>query len=196
MAAATGITVAGMAVVYGPTGIVGTVVDVIAAIPGISATAQQLPWRQRRPWKTVAILAAANNSVKESEGAVSWKHGIAPIIFLVRIAYIDSMQDKSGALKRKRMWLSAFRWSAIIMIFTGYGAVGSALVWGARGREFKSRCSEVLEGGWNPYFVRNSGHFSLYRAGKFLKTFEDKNRFSLDLYVAYTVKLYARRWSK
>lgn len=29
-----------------------------------------------------------------------------------------------------------------MIIFTGYGAVGSALVWGARGREFKSRCSE------------------------------------------------------
>ena len=65
MAAATGITVAGMAVVYGPTGMVGTVVTVIAAIPGTCATAQQLPWRQRRPWKTVVTLAAANNTVDQ-----------------------------------------------------------------------------------------------------------------------------------
>ena len=27
-------------------------------------------------------------------------------------------------------------------VFSGYGAVGSALVWGARGREFKSRYSD------------------------------------------------------
>ncbi len=28
------------------------------------------------------------------------------------------------------------------LIYSGYGAVGSALVWGARGREFKSRYSD------------------------------------------------------
>lgn len=30
-------------------------------------------------------------------------------------------------------------------IFSGYGAVGSALVWGARGREFKSRYSDQIK---------------------------------------------------
>lgn len=68
MAAATG-----MAVVHGltgmamaaETGIVGIAAAAIAAIPGTCATAQQLLWRQRRPWKTVVTLAAANNTVDQ-----------------------------------------------------------------------------------------------------------------------------------
>ena len=34
----------------------------------------------------------------------------------------------------------------IIIMFAGYGAVGSALVWGARGRQFKSGCSDYEMG--------------------------------------------------
>ena len=63
----------GMAVVHGltgmamaaETGIVGIAAAAIAAIPGTCATVQQLPWRQRRPWKTVVTLAAANNTVDQ-----------------------------------------------------------------------------------------------------------------------------------
>ena len=70
---AAGMAAAGMAVVHGltgmamaaETGIVGIAAAAIAAIPGTCATVQQLPWRQRRPWKTVVTLAAANNTVDQ-----------------------------------------------------------------------------------------------------------------------------------
>ena len=41
---------------------------------------------------------------------------------------------------------SVFFLIGIIIMFAGYGAVGSALVWGARGRQFKSGCSDYEMG--------------------------------------------------